>query len=195
MAESLSFFPNNMKEEMFTVYGNSEIAKGDENAMLAFYAIIGFFIEVAQMLEYNLRKLLCYEQSVKEIESGELTKERVTEICDKYDKYYDDTYADRLTLGMLVNRIKKDSSLLNDFVSKLTEVNQYRVKIVHSIFQININTLNLADPNTVRDYTDKRLIPMTNMTIEINRAIINIIGEYRKDLHEYKSKVGLPIPQ
>ena len=182
-----------MSDELFTVYGNSEIAKGDENARFAFYASIGFFIEVAQMLEYNLRKLLCYEQSVKEIESGELSKERVTEICDKYDKYYDDTYADRLTLGALVNRINKKSCLFGEFASKLTEINQYRVKIVHSIFQNNIVKPNLTDPNIVRDYTSKRLVPMTNMTIEINKAIINIIEAYSEDLHDYKRQVGLPI--
>ncbi len=180
---------------MFEVYGNSEIAKGDENARLAFYASIGFFIEVAQILEYNLRKLLCYEKSVKEIEIGELTKERVSDICTKYDEYYNDTYADKLTLGALVNRINKESCLFGDFAAKLTEINKYRIKIVHSIFQINIASPNLADPNIVHDYTDKRLIPMTNMTIEINKTIINIIGEYRKDLHEYKRKVGLPISQ
>lgn len=46
---------------------NSEIAKDNEEVRIAFYANTGFFIEVAQMLEFNLRKLLCYERSVKEI--------------------------------------------------------------------------------------------------------------------------------
>mgnify|MGYP001059391512 FL=1 len=39
---------------------NSDIAKGDDYVRIAFYSNIGFFIEVAQMLEYNLRKLICY---------------------------------------------------------------------------------------------------------------------------------------
>ncbi len=177
----------------FIINGNSDIAKGDDNARNAFYANIGFFIEVVQMLEYNLRKLLCYEQSVKDIEKGEISKDRVTEICKKYDEYYADTYSDRLTLGMLVNKVKKESDLISDFVAKLTDINQYRRKIVHSIFQINIVNTNLGKPQTVRDYTNKRLIPMTNKAIELNKAIINIMGEYKTDLHEYKLMVGMKL--
>ncbi len=177
----------------FIINGNSDIAKGDDNARIAFYANIGFFIEVAQMLEYNLRKLLCYEKSVKEIETGELTKRRISKICKKYDKYYDDTYIQKLTLGKLIRRLEKEDELLKDFIVILKEINDFRAKIVHSIFQINIVNTNLGKPQTVRDYTNKRLIPMTNKAIELNKAIINIMGEYKTDLHEYKLMVGMKL--
>ncbi len=179
---------------MFEIYGNSEIAKGDENTRLVFYASIGFFVEVAQMLEYNLRKLLCYEKSVKEIENGELTKERVGAICEKYDKYYDDTYIKKFTLGVLIGELEKEDDLLKEFIKFLKEVNEFRRKLVHSIFQSNITTKNLANPKMVRDYTEQRIILMTNKSIELNKAIINFIGVYREDLHTYKQQVGLSIP-
>ena len=52
-----------MKENI--IQFNSDIAKGEDEVRIAFYANIGFFIEVAQIFEFNLRKLICYEMSVK----------------------------------------------------------------------------------------------------------------------------------
>ena len=73
-------------KDLFTIQFNSDIAKGNEAVRISFYANIGFFIEVAQMFEFNLRKLICYERSVKEIEQGEITKENVERICTRYDQ-------------------------------------------------------------------------------------------------------------
>ena len=53
--------------DYFTIQFNSDIAKESNETRISFYANIGFFIELAQMFEFNLRKLLCYELSVKEI--------------------------------------------------------------------------------------------------------------------------------
>lgn len=69
-----------MDERELKIQFNSEIAEGDPNVRVAFYANIGFFIEIAQMLEFNLRKLICYHNSVTEIEKGEITKERIKKI-------------------------------------------------------------------------------------------------------------------
>ena len=49
-----------MDERELTIQINLDIAEGDSNARIAFYANIGFFIEIAQMLEFNIRKLICY---------------------------------------------------------------------------------------------------------------------------------------
>ena len=57
---------------------NSDISKDNTEVRIAFYTNIGFFIEVAQILEFNLRKLICYELSVKEIEKED------NKIDDKY---------------------------------------------------------------------------------------------------------------
>lgn len=71
--------------ETVKLFYNSNIAKGSSETRISFYVNIGFFIELAQMLEYNLRKLLCFKLSVKEIEDGDITKEKIEEICKKYD--------------------------------------------------------------------------------------------------------------
>ena len=76
-----------MTDNIISIQYDSDIAKGNEVVRISFYANIGFFIEVAQMFEFNLRKLICYERSVKEIEQGEITKENVERICAKYDRY------------------------------------------------------------------------------------------------------------
>ena len=90
-----------------TIQFNSDISKDNTEIRIAFYSNIGFFLEVAQMLEFNLRKLLCYELSVKEIEKEVLTKEIVSNICHKYDKYYFKTY-DEITLIKNAKTIVKD---------------------------------------------------------------------------------------
>ena len=66
--------------EKISIQFNSDISKDSTETRIAFYTNIGFFIEVAQMFEFNLRKLLCYESSVKEIEKDGLSKESVTKI-------------------------------------------------------------------------------------------------------------------
>ncbi len=180
-----------MKQEIFTFNGNSKISKGNDSIRLSFYANIGFFIEVAQMLEFNIRKLLCYEQSVKEIEAGNIEKDRINEICSKYDEYYENTYNEKLTLGRLINKLKNECNLDDDFIRSIKDINDFRTKIVHSIFQNNVISGNLEKEEIVNEYINKRLIPMTNNAILINKTIIKIIEEYRIDLRKYKKQVNL----
>jgi hypothetical protein len=185
-----------MTDNIISIQYDSDIAKGNEAVRISFYANIGFFIEVAQMFEFNLRKLICYERSVKEIEQGEITKENVERICAKYDRYYDDTYLgkSKFTLGKLINESKNDSSIPKEFFDFLDELNEFRVNLVHKIFQNNIIRHDFDSAEFVLEYTNKRIIPMTNKAIEINRTIIGIIDLYRSDLHDYKVQVGLPLP-
>ena len=91
---------DNKKIEL-VIQTNDDISADNQDIKIAFYSNIGFFIEVAQMLEYNIRKLICYHKSVIEIEEGEITKKRVEAICEKYNKYYLKTYKDKYTLGKL----------------------------------------------------------------------------------------------
>lgn len=164
---------------------NSDIAKGDDNVRIAFYSNIGFFIEVAQMLEYNLRKLICYHLSVNEIEAGEINKENVIAICKKYDDYYIKTYDDKLTLGMLIKKLK-DCGILQEVLLFVGEINEYRIQVVHKIFQNNVVIKKFQETEYVRDYTDKRLIPMIDKAIITNELLIKTIGAYKEDLHAYK---------
>ena len=184
-----------MTDNIISIQYDSDIAKGNEAVRISFYANIGFFIEVAQMFEFNLRKLICYERSVKEIEQGEITKENVERICAKYDRYYDDTYLGKpkFTLGKLINESKNDSSISKEFFDFLDELNEFRVNLVHKIFQNNIIRHDFDSAEFVLEYTNKRIIPMTNKAIEINRTIIGIIDLYRSDLHDYKKQVGIEI--
>ena len=184
------------KDQIISVQFNSDIAQGRDDIRVSFYANIGFFIEVAQMFEFNLRKLICYERSVKEIEKGEITKENVERICAKYDRYYDDTYLkkSKFTLGKLIGESKCDSSIPVEFFDFLEELNDFRVNLVHKVFQNNIVRHDFDSAEFVLEYTNKRIIPMTNKAIEINKTIIGIIDLYRTDLHDYKTQVGLPLP-
>lgn len=170
---------------------DSDISKDNTEIRIAFYANIGFFIEVAQMLEFNLRKLLCYELSVKEIEKVGLSKENVSKICQKYDEYYFKTYDKKWTLGKIKDELKKITSLSDDAIKLIEVVNDYRGLLVHKIFQNNIISGNLRDSETISEYIETRLIPMTNKTAEVNKMIIHVIELYREDLRAYKAQVGL----
>lgn len=177
---------------MSTIQFNSNISKDNTEVRIAFYSNIGFFIEIAQMLEFNLRKLLCYELSVKEIKTSAITKEIVSEICDRYNDYYKDTYAEKWTLGKLKDEVKKVTSLPSDFVSTMKEINDYRITLVHKAFQNNIITGVLADSDNVRSYINTRLIPMIDKATEANKILIKAIEIFRSDLHAYKAKVRIP---
>ena len=61
------------------------------------------------------------------------------------------------------------------------------------IFQNNVITNNLASPDLVNEYTQKRIIPMTDKAIIINKAIVGIVDTYRTDLREYKKQFGITI--
>ena len=180
-------------KEYFTIQFNPDIAKGSNETRLSFYANIGFFIELAQMFEFNLRKVLCYELSVKEIEQGELTKERVETICTKYDQYYYTTYSDKWMLGKLRTEVEKLTSLPSEISEIIKEINDYRNLIVHKIFQNNVISCGLRSAKTVQEYIDKRLLPMINKASEINKRIVKIIEIYRDDLHSYKKQVGIEV--
>ena len=174
-----------------TIQFNSDISKDNTEIRIAFYSNIGFFLEVAQMLEFNLRKLLCYELSVKEIEKEVLTKENVSNICHKYDEYYFKTYDEKWTLGKLKDKLKEITSLPNDATDLIKEINDYRSFIVHKIFQNNIISENLSKSEMVNNYIETRLVPMTNNAIKTNKMIIKVIESYRYDLRAYKTQVGL----
>lgn len=173
---------------------NSIIAQDNPEVRLAFYENIGFFIEIAQMLEYNIRELICYERSVKEIESGEITKDNVEKICNYYDQYFKRTFEKKWALGKLKGELKEQSSFSPSMFDIFDEIQQYRNFLVHKIFQININTNNLSSADTVQKYLQSRLIPMINKALATNDLIIKTIRLYQSDLHAYKKQVGIPLP-
>lgn len=179
------------KEIEYTIQVDNNISTDDQEIRIAFYSNIGFFIEVAQMLEYNLRKLLCYHKSVTEIEEWDLTKERVETICKKYDDYYSKTYEEKYTLGKLTNQLNCIKQLDKKVLKIFTEINDYRILVVHKLFQINFVVDKLRDSKNVLEYTNERLIPMTNKTKSVNDMVINIINAYKEDLHTYKDQVGI----
>ena len=182
-----------MDERELTIQFNSDIAEGDSNARIAFYANIGFFIEIAQMLEFNLRKLICYYNSVTEIEKEKITQERVKKICDDDDKYYIKTYKDKFTLGRLTKELRNLAILQPDVLDVFDEINEYRILVVHKIFQNNIIVDKFKDSKYVMDYTNHRLLPMIDKVTAINKMVIKVIETYRDDLRKYKEEVGLSI--
>lgn len=182
-----------MRNEILVQF-NSKIAQDNLEVRLVFYESIGFFIEIAQMLEYNIRELICYERSVKEIERGELTKENVESICKRYDQYYLETFKEKWTLGKLKKELMQETSITQELLAHFDETIQYRNLIAHKLFQINIRTNALQSASIVMDYMNTRLSPMINKASELNSFIIKIIRLYQEDLHKYKRQVGMPVP-
>lgn len=183
-----------MNYENCMIQFNSNVAKGNDGVRIAFYSNIGFFIEVAQMLEFNLRKFLCYYLSVREIEAGEINKENVTSVCKKYDEFYIKTYSDKLTLGQLVGTLDK-YQLLKEIIPFIRDVNNYRIQVVHKIFQNNIIVKEFESSEYVQNYLENRLIPMTDKTLSTNEFLVNSIRLYMKALHEHKSRVGIKVDE
>ncbi|HHX66861.1 MAG TPA: hypothetical protein GX708_02250 [Gallicola sp.] len=182
-------------KEKITIQYNLDISKDDNYIRIAFYANIGFFIEIAQMLEFNLRKLICYYKSVTEIEASEITKENVEKICKSYDNYYDKTYKDKYTLGKLTKELRKIQVIDPKILDKFDEINNYRIKVVHMIFQNNVIVDKFKDSKYVLEYNQNRLIPMINITNATNKFVIEMINTFKESLREYKTQVGIAIQE
>ena len=93
-------------------------------------------------------------------------------------------------MGRLKDKLKESTSLPSDATDLIKEINDYRILIVHKIFQNNVISGNLSDSKTLNSYIEERLIPMTNKAIEVNKMIIRVIELYRNDLQAYKAEVG-----
>ena len=94
-------------------------------------------------------------------------------------------------MGRLKDKLKESTSLPSDATDLIKEINDYRILIVHKIFQNNVISGNLSNSKTLNSYIEERLIPMTNKALEINKMIIRVIELYRNNLRGYKEKVGL----
>ena len=140
-----------------------------------------------------LRDFLCYELSVKEIKKKGLTKEIVSKICQKYDEYYFQTYDEKWTLGKLKDKLKKITSLPSNATDLIKEINDYRITLVHKIFQNNVFSKKLCDSDIVSEYIDEKLIPMTNKAVKGNELIKEGIISLRNKLREYKEQVGITL--
>lgn len=176
-------------KEIVTVHLNSGISRDNTEIRIAFYANIGFFIEIAQMIEMNLRKLICYYKSVTEIEATEITSENVEKIVKLYDDYYDKTFKDKYTLGKLTKELIKVQVIDSKILDMFDEINKYRIQVVHMIFQNNIIVKKLEDSKYVLEYNQNRLIPMINLANETNKFVIQMINTYKESLREYKTQV------
>ena len=177
----------NDMNKIMTILTDSNISKDDEQIRIGLYANIGYFIHIAQMLEYNLRKLICYVKSVEEIESGEITKERIDEIHKKYDEYYLSTYKEKFTLGKLKDEVSKLNLLKPEEIAIFKEINDYRTKVVHMIFQNNISCNELEQSNKVLDYIMQRLVPMSNKVTETNSFVLKRIEAYQEVFRKYEN--------
>lgn len=172
-------------DKKYTILTDSGISKDNEHVRIALYANIGYFIQVVQMLEFNLRKLICYMKSVNEIKIGPITKERVDEIHKKYDEYYLKTYKKKFTLGKLKDELAKLNVFDSEAIECFEEINDYRIKVVHTIFQNNVVTNVFESTDNVLEYMMQRLVPMSNKTEELNKFVIKTITSYRDEFRKY----------
>lgn len=84
-----------------------------------------------------------------------------------------------------MNCIKQlDEKVLKIF----TETNDYRILVVHKLFQINVVVDKLRDSKNVLEYMNEHLIAMTNKK-SVNDTAINIINAYKEDFHTYKRNI------
>jgi hypothetical protein len=169
-----------------TILTDLNISKDDEQVRVGLYTNIGYFIQMSQMLEYNLRILLCYAKSLEEIESGEITTSRVDEIHKKYDDYYLSTYKDKFVLGRLKDEVAKLNLFEPDVIAIFKAINDYRTQVVHKIFQNNNNSKVFEQSDNVLEYIMKRLVPMAESATTANEFVVKCIEAHREDFREYK---------
>lgn len=80
-------------------------------------------------------------------------------------------------------------------MSFFDDVIKFRNVVVHKIFQYNVINKQFEKPDFVNDYVEKRLIPMINDAMKINKMVIKIINLYKEDLHKYKREFNIPFEE
>lgn len=93
----------------------------------------------------------------------------------------------------MTKELRNLSILQTDVLDIFDEINEYRILVVHKIFQNNIIVDKFKDSKYVMDYTNHRLLPMIDKVTAINKMVIKVIETYRDDLRKYKEEVGLSI--
>lgn len=88
---------------------------------------------------------------------------------------------------------KKKNVFSDKVIKSLKIVNDYRQILVHKIFQNNVVSKDLENAEFVSNYTQNKLLSMTNFTDNLNKKIIEDILEYREKLHDYKKRYGIMI--
>ena len=142
------------------------------------WEMIGFVVNISQMVEYNLANILALNEILVAFDKEDSMYEfEYAELLRKTDDWY--KKLDRLELGKLLENIKSRTDFTKEFIDFLTEIRTERNFFVHNVFKDDLFTKAFQD-------NPKQYIPrLQELIVKMHAAndeLIRIFAEMKKEV-------------
>lgn len=140
--------------------------------------MVGFVVNLSQMIEYNLANILALNEILVAFDKEDSMYEfEYAELLRKTDDWY--KKMDRLELGKLLENIKSRTDFKKEFIDFLTEIRTERNFFVHNVFKDDLFTKAFQD-------NPKQYIPRLQELIAkmqaANDELVKIFAEMKKEV-------------
>lgn len=140
--------------------------------------MVGFVVNLSQMIEYNLTNILALNEILVAFDKEESMFEfEYAELLKKTDEWY--KKLDRFELGKLLENIKSKTDFTAEFITSLTEIKAERNYFVHNVFKEDLFTKEFQN-------NPKQFIPRLQELIAkmhaANDELVKIFAEMKKEV-------------
>ena len=142
------------------------------------WGMVGFVVNLSQMIEYNLANILALNEILVAFDKEDSMYEfEYTELLRKTDDWY--KKLDRLELGKLLENIKSRTGFTKEFIDFLTEIRIERNFFVHNVFKEDLFTKAFQD--NPKQYI-LRLQELIAKMHAANDELVKIFAEMKKEV-------------
>ena len=140
--------------------------------------MVGFVVNLSQMIEYNLANILALNEILVAFDKEEFMFEfEYAKLLKKTDEWY--KKIDKLELGKLLENIKSKTDFTEEFIVFLTEIRTERNYFVHNVFKEDLFTKEFQN-------NPKQFIPRLQQLIgkmhSANEELVNIFADMKKEV-------------
>ena len=139
------------------------------------YSLVGVIVHVSQMLEYNLANIIAVKKMQIAVEKTESTTliefDGLKQKCEVEYKRIN-----KLTLGKIIDELKKIDIFDSDKIENINEVLSQRNHIVHNVFKEDLFSKKFSDIMEVDGYIDT-LNGVEERIKELNDYVVEIFKQ------------------
>lgn len=140
--------------------------------------MVGFVVNLSQMLEYNLANILALNEILVAFDNEESMYEfEYAELLRKTDDWY--KKLDKCELGKVLREVKIKKIITEEFVNYLDEIRTERNYFVHNVFKEDLVTK--AFQNNPKQYIP-RLQDLVGKMHAANEELVKIFADMKKEV-------------
>ena len=142
------------------------------------WGMVGFVVNLSQMLEYNLANILALNEILVAFDNEESMYEfEYAELLRKTDDWY--KKLDKCELGKVLREVKIKKIITEEFVNYLDEIRTERNYFVHNVFKEDLVTK--AFQNNPKQYIP-RLQDLVGKMHAANEELVKIFSDMKKEV-------------